>query len=967
MERSRSRILLYFFLTLILAYAVDLVPFYVSWFSGGRLVLRGTIQQHRESCHVPGTDNVTCTDSFRIPHNQLNPVGVKNPAIGLGIMISGTQVYCADNPAIKLTYGDIESGSRALELLRTYQIVDLSALKCSGDLVVNVWGPKSYRRSGYIGGPLVFGDLNLVNQVRRTIEFFTTEVYLGIFGGLLACVLIARFLLGQSVKTARDRNEFEDFTGAWAVFGFMKSGVPEILLPIVSSSLIYVRLSNFVSSTAHLGPALLALSRYTYSPAWVKYISRKLVSLENEKFKRAGLYLVLGLIAVSPYFAKWLGIMTIITACLSLAKRPKDWNSKFCLFAIAASIETAKLFNFRYTPYGSTTLLFVSFLLFERFLAHIRMGSRVISTLNWSRSMTVPSDANEVAAILKSFAERFGIRQISLIEPKTGGSASVIIQFKDKNTRAWSSTSLYLEKIPPVFSHVLTTRDSLWNVHQESDFAIQLRKGSEARLPEFDGPYFTVLPVLKENVPVAAVGITSYDDVLVNDTSRRSELETALNVIFPLIAECLWTNSVSQSDEWYRRCVRVSEKVLKIAEQSVSSADLKDIMQRAAETICEETGFSIFISRVNPITREYDLKVTHGFSEEVAGLYANTGFYALQGNTQGPMPLAINRAKVVTVADLTWLFSVLHPLSLRILKLSECRSAAAVPVFSENKNGSDFERVWGLIWFESRTPGTFLPTHETGLRTIAAALESVLSQRRLSRRAHDALKGLVREDVAKKLLEQKPVREVDQGYLVAADIRGSTQIANEMGVAAWNSFVDWLKPKIAKLAGQHGLQLEMIVWDAFFLTRSANLPNSTATLDLIEFSRRFNKIVEIGYRIKFPNRSVSPDGITARVCVEHGDTTRDIQNGNWSVVGIAMAHVCKLESVCKPLQGWFFVPERLQIYHEPFAPAEALHPATKERVVVLKSSINVGLTSTVLQELESLFIDDQKEELQRAA
>jgi hypothetical protein len=80
-----------------------------------------------------------------------------------------------------------------------------------------------------------------------------------------------------------------------------------------------------------------------------------------------------------------------------------------------------------------------------------------------------------------------------------------------------------------------------------------------------------------------------------------------------------------------------------------------------------------------------------------------------------------------------------------------------------------------------------------------------------------------------------------------------------------------------------------------------------------------------------------------------------------------MAHVCKLESACKPLQGWFFVPERLQIYHEPFAPAEALHPATKERVVVLKSSINVGLTSTVLQELESLFIDDQKEELQRAA
>lgn len=50
-------------------------------------------------------------------------------------------------------------------------------------------------------------------------------------------------------------------------------------------------------------------------------------------------------------------------------------------------------------------------------------------------------------------------------------------------------------------------------------------------------------------------------------------------------------------------------------------------------------------------------------------------------------------------------------------------------------------------------------------------------------------------------------------------------------------------------------------------------------------------------------------GESARFCLVHGDTTRDLHvgvNRNWTIVGTAMAEVNKLEQACKSLPGRLF-------------------------------------------------------------
>jgi class 3 adenylate cyclase len=320
------------------------------------------------------------------------------------------------------------------------------------------------------------------------------------------------------------------------------------------------------------------------------------------------------------------------------------------------------------------------------------------------------------------------------------------------------------------------------------------------------------------------------------------------------------------------------------------------------------------------------------------------------------MPLAINRGKTVTVADITWLYTVLHPLSLRILKESNCRSAAAVPVFlnhSDQKQDRETQKAWGILWLESQQSGEFTPNQEPGLRILSAAVESAIARVDYESRARGALTELVRADIADKLLRQVSVREEEQGYLIIADIRGSTKIANSAGAETWLRFIGSVRGVLEEVATKHGLRLQFIIWDAFYFTVQSGPQHHRAIPEFVTFAREVNAVLAAAFEIMFPDAAAANDGARARFCVEYGDITRDVSNGQWTITGAAMASVSKLEAACKELRGWFFFTEAVLSSANPsYEILKNINPGTDSRIVTAKvTAVDSSLSREIRQHL----------------
>lgn len=915
-----------FTLTLVLCYAVDWAPRYVAASWPSELNLEANITRFRQNCSQAPLQKMSCTDSFAIPAAFL---ANKGDVVGLGIFISATEIYCRNVPNRVIRFGSRLNASQALDLLKTYQAVDLDVLNCGDDdLVVDVWGPREYRRSGYVGGPLVVGSRPAVWQVRKTVEFFTVQYHYLLAIALLCCLLITRLVLGPvlTVASVSGRRQFRNHSVSWTSFAIVKSGLIELLVPVLGGGFFFIRFANFVSSIAHLSPGLSALAEGQMP--FPKF--RRAATFLTSPFPRlrwvTPLQVLILIIVAGPYFARWLSTMTLLCVPFYLMAAYGSRRLGYVYFGISALLETCKLSNVPGMPYGSTTLTFATTIILAEFLSAITQGARTAELLTWIRGVGVTRSRDEALSLLEQFGAKFDVGRISLIEPREGGSCSVTIM--QRTTGQWERELLFRERMPSVFSHVLTVREPLWHVDEESHLAGDLRKGDE---PKRIGRLFSAIPILKDGIPAGALGLTSYPETFFQNRMRGQELRLAVQYLVESLTQVLWADRVSRSDEWYRRCATAGREILAMAESDAGN-DFDTALSEIARLVSERTDSKVFMARVDPISRRYDLKVTEGFSAEVDRMYQETQFFALQGNVQGPMPLAINSGKIVTVADLSWLFPVLHPQSLAILKKSDCRSAAAVPILT--KSSAEEETVWGLIWMESENVGAFGPSNEAGLQLLSSAIGSFISSRALRFSAVAAISSLTRRDVAERLLKGQDVRESDTGYLLVADVRGSTKIANQLGADAWISFVERLRPVVAALAEKSGLRLQLVVWDAFYFTLSCNEMDSKAFAATVTFGAQLENLLKVALEGLDSSVAMNEKNV-ARFCLEFGDITRDIRNGSWTITGSSMSRVAKLESVCKKLAGWFYCSENLPFDAFRFDRLEEVSPATNLRIVSL--------------------------------
>jgi hypothetical protein len=892
-----------FLFALLVGYGSNWAPHYVSLFNGHDLKVLGPIAQWREPCRELETSTTRCTDIFRIPRSSLDNYRADG-AVGLGLIISATKAYCSQGSGDSMRFGNLSQPGRVSDLLNMYQVVSHSVLACDGDIVVEAWSPKTFRRFGYIGAPAVVGTPDLVERVKKIVEFFTTFFPVILTFLFIGIIVFSRILSAMSRATA-DSNPLEKYSLYWIGFMVLSSGLAQVLIPVVSANFLFNRVSNFFSIVAHVGSGLLLLQSIHGMPGRISFWPR-LLTKKSASIKVEPLLVLVALLCVTPYFATGLGPIVASFGAVFFITGIAMRNPMIGFYGLSLLADSGKIFNIEFLPHSRLTTIFALFVIVDAFLIRLQVGLSLQRVIRWARE-TIEGSNTQVSThvILQSFADQFSVKQITLLEPQKQGRCRITTLKKEDGK--WETAQIYKEQWPPIFAHALTTREILWHIEEGSLLATNLRKGEESS-QHYSGRFFTVVPLLKDSIPVGAIGFTGYRDTFSRNRDKKLEMSSAVGMITPLIANMLSHEGVSENAEWFDKCSTVESHIGRL-QRAVRVAS-EDPLEHVALLLSEHLNATVMISALDEISRELHPRAVVSKSEEVVRLYREAKFYAVTHNEQGPLPLAVSRRRVVTIADVHWLNGVLHPSTARIFALSQTMSCAAVPLFI-HESDEDLSRVWGVLWLESKTPGAFTAQHETGLKTIGAAIDSLMGHLKLvqvTARAENALAGFVPQNVLTNLLNDRPVREVDSGYLLMADLRDSTLLSRAVGAERWIEFTTRLSKPVERLAGKYGYNLQSIIWDAFYLTKSGpHSPDHMSEISVL--CQKLNGLFKRECENEFGDALPFNDDGRARFCVTHGDITRDVRGGlnnHWCIVGTAMASVSKLEQACKGIKGWLF-------------------------------------------------------------
>ena len=916
-----------------LAYGNEWIPYYVAMYSKGNLTIQGSLKKWETACDEVGNGVMGCTNKYVIPQNYLRNKESQLQSVGLGIIISATEISCSNSNSLLEHYGDRASASSVLDVFKTYQTVSLPRMRCEGDLIIKSWNPSSYNRRGHIGSPVVIGDSLHINLIKKAIEFFTTYLYFIIAVILAAIFLLKRAVFSKLVRVSDKRSSFEEYIIPLFFFCVIKGGLFELALPLVSGQYLFPRISNFFDLIAHVGPGFAIIALQPKLNGFLAFPVRTLLRhvAFSRRFSVTYLQIFVMLLCLSPWFGHALGFVGAAAAILCLVFGLSRKSSLLSFYGLALCVDVSKLVNFVYSPYGNISLIFGSLILVSEFFTYTQQSASFVGTVQWAKDQAGKS-VGDASTLLCEFADRFTIRQISYIQPLEGGSCT-IISLK-KMSSSWQLEEKFIEIIPPMYAHVLSTRESIWHIDQHSEFASNLKYGKKS-LKLYQSTYFTVIPLLRNSIPVGALAFTNYPDIFVLQENKKLELELATQLITPFLASLTSAKMLVANDDWSRSCAVACNDLLNLTIVKLNG-ELESELDNAAQVISERLSVATIIGRLDSATRRVSFVGIAGFSKEVTEAYLNAHFYAHSENEQGPMPLAINLQRPVSIPDVSWLRGVLHPLSISLMEKSETRSCVAVPIFlsEEGKKSKSDRHLWGVIWLESNKLGTFIEGNESSLVSVAATLANVITKYARESVFEKAFSSLIRKDIANRLLAGEKVREEAFGIILKADVRGSTSLAAKIGTVNWNKFTNRINEDLLQIGKSFGYQLQSVVWDAFHFTKESQVSQFEMN-NLVLFSRRINAYLEQVMRAEFGDLIPVNDNIRARFCFEYGDITRDIQNGSWTVVGDAMVNVCKLEDFCKRLSGTLFTTEATlkEGIYPFFEKTDAVVPATGRKVI----------------------------------
>jgi hypothetical protein len=900
-----KRYVLFAIIAVVLSYSPEWVPHYIALFSKNLIVI-GSLDDFRQPCQAPSQGQGVCYHEYFLPPDALLRAG-SGGSVGLGSILVATEIFCDKNRIA--TFDDPSNPGRSYDSYNRYVTVSIQPT-CSGGMTIRAWGQPNSTRHGLVGGRLVIGSDVLVSSVARSTEFFSKEIRILIL--LLFIFSFLVHLMSSTISSGQaESHPFERYGAAWIGFLAVSSGFMQLFLPIYERDF-YTRVSAFFSFCAHLGPLLLS----------VFLCCSKAVRASQVRQKLLRLLVWSGAIAVSLHpgirgFFAMIFLLPAIAGC-AIGLVRSDYNLSIYSFILIASC--LKLLNVPFTPVSHITSIYVAMVLVDLSLRRLSLSRHLLNSINIGRKLVTDSETEQgLKNGLLDLSRHLRVGRLTLIELGESNECNISILITNGFSIRFETFSR--ASIPTLAAHVITTKSPIWHMNNNSEKFRRIVKHGR-QLEAFSSNTFSVLPVSDSSNINAVLAFTNYGDDEKTIRRFQENRATAIEILQPYLNETSKKRKVNRMLYHTQKLTDVTSQLGDLREkiQANSLQPLEDVISRALEIVLKTIGSSGFIAEVHPATHKLNILGIKGYSERLTDQYQTGTIIADPKNMHGPIPLAYSRNEIIIVSDVSKIESVLHPVSLKIIRENDTESFAAIPIQIEQQTYSDVGESkqiapWGIIWIEQKRGNELTHAHRRLLETVQAEINCILrilkSGERLEGAKQVIYEMMPRWAAQMMILGEKPT-DRDHGYLVVIDLKASSKIAQKFGAEVWGDFIKTaVEPLFSKIAIRFGFKVHLTIWDAFYLCAPSEQRSEQIFLDAL------NMIVEItdattelyrraGFTTIFGDQKIK---FYARSVIAFGDTTRGLTsspNPTWSIIGTTIAVASKLEQSVKGAEGDIF-------------------------------------------------------------
>jgi hypothetical protein len=782
--------------------------------------------------------------------------------------------------------GDLSNIVSSRTTHNEYTVIDSSSLrKCIGkDIEAHVYYPKRQKKSGLRSGYIMLAPPVVASKIRSAHEFVLKD-YKIINLCAMVCVLMFSFLIRivSFDPSAKTRVWFSFLLAGGAV---AQSCLLEVLIPNDG----FVYFNRWLAMLTSCGYTAFAVA-YFVNGEFKKWC---LVLLGSCFF--ASLMLTQDRIATWIHFS--LVVALVMLACAVVERSLKILFAGIVLFSAYLEVNGAT-----WVPVSNVVPSFfaiviaaenhralLSFLKITRLLALSTKQNRRLESLRRNTGNL---------SIVKVFQVQFNIGQISILNV-TDPEVIKILQFLG---RKHSPNVITLDELPPVFASAITHGKDLVNISSNSKEMESIRRSSSKT--NIASEYFSVFPLYSGQQIIGAIALTDYSADYFKSSLNNSTFMFCLNILKGILVDHLLSMPKVESVR------KISKMNLLVSEVDFIGCSSAQAIVAFGEVMSNAFGWRVMSGTLDQTTYQVRVVKCHRFDAGIESQLAVGKIYAHKDNKQGPLAICVHERKPVIVENVKWLEGVVHENTSKFFHIHGTKSAAFLPVL-DSKNV-----CVGAFWIEgvSGCEITFAD------RDLFDSIIQMLSKRLLIlesefnlKASHDSLAHFLPVHLVDSYLAGENVIEVDNGYLLMFDLKGSTRLAHAIGNANFHRHMECFKELISHRLKLHGWTLQQFVWDGFEFTLTADERKKIdiEQLDII-LAETFDQwksavLAEFG-----PMPEIS--GLSYRICYTYGDISRGVVvegvTRKWALTGNAIAVVTKVEQASKALSGITFADESI--------------------------------------------------------
>ncbi|MBI3557196.1 MAG: GAF domain-containing protein [Deltaproteobacteria bacterium] len=755
-------------------------------------------------------------------------------------------------------------------------------------------------------------------------------------------------MLSKIAETNLNSNPFEDQLSVWLLFIGFSSGIAQALFPFTDIPQFNNRLSAFFSLLCHAGPLVVFLRRHLSANATYGKSGDQLV-----RYVRITLPILFAVLMASPYFVACFGPIFTLCAIITLGIGITTRDPLYFCYGLAYLVTGLKVLGLPYLPHSQVTTFFVGTAISYDLTIRFRLGAKLTRLAKRARRHgTQSSGADFSATLVKEAFRQIGAGRLTVLTLQRGGGCRLEIITSANETVP--SEIFHRDSLPPLFAHAISSQRTLWHLKEDDPLLRNIRRGQKPS-GSYKGEILSVVPILGETHPVGAIAFTDYPTQWANDPQKNSELQAIVNLLQPLLIESMTSEALVHRSELVESISEIQTSISKLSSSfETNPSDTRQSehhYQTIIEKIAEKLDAFGYIAKLDPNTRQFEILGITGYPKEVHDRLTMGRLFALRENEQGPLALAVNREQPVIVTDVQLWKQVLHENTNTFFQKSGTKSCAAIPIYKTIRDqvGAVIEKaIWGVIFLERRSEAPFTLQYSRALSLLANSIDEFIEhidQKQALERTKKVLSAFVPQRILDRVINENIELEKDQGFLVMLDLKNSTKISLEVGSETWTRNVQILIPSIEKICHKYRLQLQLAIWDAFYLTLSTPTPSAQDVIEILAFVNEIVPVIDDWYTTHYEKLSFTETSSEqkARFCLTYGDISRGFSVGttrNWTIVGNEMASISKFEDVCKKLSGVIFADDSLveQINTSYWKNTGSCTPSTSRKIYVLPGS-----------------------------